>query len=54
MNKAHWSGYTEVGHHFGLKPGQWTDDTSMGLCLADALLENDGRLDDIVWGNISQ
>eukprot|EP00440_Ansanella_granifera_P067453 gb/GFBE01073164.1/.p1 GENE.gb/GFBE01073164.1/~~gb/GFBE01073164.1/.p1 ORF type:complete len:477 (+),score=93.44 gb/GFBE01073164.1/:1-1431(+) len=23
---------------FKLKPGQWTDDTSMGLCLADSLL----------------
>ncbi|CAJ1336123.1 unnamed protein product, partial [Effrenium voratum] len=23
---------------FRLKPGQWTDDTSMGLCLADSLL----------------
>lgn len=23
---------------FQLKPGQWTDDTSMGLCLADSLL----------------
>merc|ERR1719387_488597 len=23
---------------FSLKPGQWTDDTSMGLCLADSLL----------------
>jgi len=23
---------------FGLKPGQWTDDCSMGLCLADSLL----------------
>lgn len=24
----------------GLKPGQWTDDTSMGLCLTDSLLIN--------------
>ncbi len=23
---------------FRLAPGQWTDDTSMGLCLADSLL----------------
>ena len=22
------------GGHFGLDPGQWTDDTSMALCLA--------------------
>ncbi len=25
-------------HRFGLAPGQWTDDTAMGLCVADALL----------------
>lgn len=25
------------GGPFGLKPGQWTDDTSMALCLADSL-----------------
>lgn len=25
-------------NRFGLKPGQWTDDTSMGLCIADSLL----------------
>ncbi|MGG1619037.1 ADP-ribosylglycohydrolase family protein [Paenibacillus sp. NRS-1782] len=23
---------------FGLKPGQWTDDTSMALCLAESLV----------------
>lgn len=27
-----------IGGSFKLKPGQWTDDTSMGLCLADSLL----------------
>ncbi len=27
------------GGPFGLKPGQWTDDTSMALCLAKSLLE---------------
>jgi ADP-ribosylglycohydrolase len=27
---------------FGLEPGQWTDDTSMALCLATSLLERDG------------
>ena len=27
------------GGPFGLKPGQWTDDTSMALCLAASLLE---------------
>ena len=31
--------------NFGLEPGQWTDDTSMGLCLADSLLMNNGTLD---------
>ena len=29
---------------FSTKPGQWTDDASMGLCLADSLLAR-GRLD---------
>ena len=28
---------------FNLKPGQWTDDTSMGLCLADSLIEKEGE-----------
>ena len=32
--------------NFGLEPGQWTDDTSMGLCLADSLLMNGGILDE--------
>lgn len=27
------------GGPFGLNPGEWTDDTSMALCLADSLLE---------------
>lgn len=27
------------GGPFGLKPGEWTDDTSMALCLADSLIE---------------
>jgi len=30
------------GGPFGLAPGQWTDDTSMALCLADSLLACDG------------
>ncbi len=30
------------GGRFGLRPGQWTDDTSMALCLADSLLGCDG------------
>lgn len=28
--------------HFDLSPGQWTDDASMALCLADSLLECNG------------
>jgi ADP-ribosyl-[dinitrogen reductase] hydrolase len=30
------------GGPFGLEPGQWTDDTSMALCLATSLVERDG------------
>lgn len=30
------------GGPFGLAPGQWTDDTSMALCLADSLVETQG------------
>jgi ADP-ribosyl-[dinitrogen reductase] hydrolase len=30
------------GGPFHLKPGQWTDDTSMGLCLAESLVESQG------------
>ncbi len=30
------------GGPFSLKPGQWTDDTAMALCLAESLLERDG------------
>jgi len=30
------------GGPFGLKPGQWTDDTSMALCLAASLVEKQG------------
>lgn len=30
------------GGPFNLQPGQWTDDTSMALCLATSLLECDG------------
>ena len=32
------------GGPFGLRPGQWTDDTSMALCLAESLVEC-GRFD---------
>lgn len=35
------------GGPFGLQPGQWTDDTSMALCLAESLLETGANdLDD--------
>ena len=30
------------GGPFGLAPGQWTDDTSMALCLAESLLSKGG------------
>ncbi len=30
------------GGPFHLKPGQWTDDTSMALCLAESLIEKNG------------
>jgi len=30
------------GGPFGLEPGQWTDDTSMALCLAASLVEKNG------------
>jgi ADP-ribosyl-[dinitrogen reductase] hydrolase len=30
------------GGTFNLKPGEWTDDTSMALCLADSIIECNG------------
>lgn len=30
------------GGAFGLRPGQWTDDTSLALCLAESLVEMNG------------
>ena len=30
------------GGPFGLRPGEWTDDTSMALCLAESLVESGG------------
>jgi len=30
------------GGPFGLAPGEWTDDTSMALCLAESLVECSG------------
>jgi len=31
-----------AGGPFNLEPGQWTDDTSMALCLAESLIERNG------------
>lgn len=31
------------GGPFGLEPGQWTDDTSMALCLAESLVDRAGH-----------
>lgn len=31
------------GGPFGLEPGQWTDDTSMALCLAESLIDRRGH-----------
>ncbi|MFM1801934.1 MAG: ADP-ribosyl-[dinitrogen reductase] glycohydrolase [Planctomycetota bacterium] len=39
------SGYRSGGPH-GLDPGEWTDDTSMALALADSILETGWDLDD--------
>lgn len=33
------------GGPFGLTTGQWTDDTSMALCLAESIIESGGDLD---------
>ncbi len=33
------------GGAFGLKPGEWTDDTSMALCLSESLIAKGGRID---------
>ena len=34
-----------IAGKFNLQPGQWTDDSSMGLCLADSLIEKDGNFE---------
>src|SRR2546423_12547022 len=31
-----------AGGAHGLRPGEWTDDTAMALCLAESLLARDG------------
>lgn len=33
-----WQSQTNLYNSFNLKPGQWTDDNSMALCIADSLL----------------
>jgi ADP-ribosyl-[dinitrogen reductase] hydrolase len=35
------------GGPFQLRPGEWTDDTSMALCLADSLIATKGVLDPV-------
>lgn len=35
------------GGPFGLRPGEWTDDTSMALCLAESLIASTGDLDPV-------
>ncbi|MBQ2350352.1 MAG: ADP-ribosylglycohydrolase family protein [Cytophagales bacterium] len=37
-------GYKPFIYDMAISPGQWTDDTSMGLCLADSLIVNKGEL----------
>ena len=37
--RAYAPGYTRPLNKFKLDAGQWTDDTSMALCLADSLLK---------------
>ena len=32
-----------ISGKFNLKPGQWTDDTSMSLCIADSLITKEGE-----------
>lgn len=44
MEKGSFAPITDMlsGGAFGLEKGQWTDDTSMALCLADSLIACDG------------
>lgn len=37
--------YSCPSNKFRLKPGQWTDDASMGFCIADSYLANKGEYD---------
>ena len=32
------------GGKFDLLPGQWTDDTSFALCIAESIIKNNGEL----------
>jgi len=41
------------GGPFNLKPGQWTDDTSMMLCLAESLLSKGDSMQPVKWHTIS-
>ena len=43
-SRVHAPGYRNPLNQFGLDAGQWTDDASMSLCLADSLLKC-GKLD---------
>lgn len=43
--KPHYTTEMEHNHHFNLPPGHFTDDTSMALCLAHSLIENNGKHD---------
>jgi ADP-ribosyl-[dinitrogen reductase] hydrolase len=38
------------GDPFGLRSGEWTDDTSMALCLADSLIATKGALNPMDLG----
>ena len=38
------------GGPFALKPGEWTNDTSMALCLAASLVERHGQLAGAFYG----
>lgn len=44
MNRGSFAPVTDMlgGGPFQLEPGQWTDDTSMALCLAESLLHKNG------------
>eukprot|EP00330_Aristerostoma_sp_ATCC50986_P005862 CAMPEP_0114577980 /NCGR_PEP_ID=MMETSP0125-20121206/2583_1 /TAXON_ID=485358 ORGANISM="Aristerostoma sp., Strain ATCC 50986" /NCGR_SAMPLE_ID=MMETSP0125 /ASSEMBLY_ACC=CAM_ASM_000245 /LENGTH=213 /DNA_ID=CAMNT_0001767719 /DNA_START=1 /DNA_END=642 /DNA_ORIENTATION=+ len=39
LTKEEFHDLKKVQNVFMLKPGQWTDDSAMGLCLADSLIE---------------